>query len=114
MPSRTLTIAFALALVASAAARAAEPARRVLFENARVRVVEVAFEPGDAEAEHTHPTDLLVVAVTAGGIDSTGKEGTTERLVPNAGDVHFYPKGSTHTARNPGQGRVVLRAVFLK
>jgi len=113
MLAKTIVLAMA-AFGAAALAGAGEPSRSVLLENERVRVVEVAFEPGDVEPVHTHATDLLVVAVTPGGIESTAPDGAAQRLVPKAGDVHFYAKGSTHTARNTGQARVILRAVFLK
>ncbi len=106
--------ATALLLLLAPLTRAGEPARSVLLENEKVLVLEVAFAPGDAEPEHTHDLDIVVVALTPGGIESTAPDGVTLLLAPKAGDVHFFPKGSTHRARNAGKERVVLRAVLLK
>lgn len=103
-----------LVLLAAPLALAGEPARTVLFENEKVRVAEIAFAPGDAEAEHTHTADLVVIALSPGGIESVGPDGSSGIMTPKAGDVAFLPKGSTHRARNAGKERVVLRVVFLK
>ena len=111
----TGSVVMAATLVAAAGlASAGEPVRTVILENAKVRVVDVAFAPGDVETEHTHPFDLVVVALTPGGIESTAPDGTKQRLVPKPGDVHFFPKGSTHTSRNLGEDPVRLRAIFVK
>lgn len=108
-------VAMAAALFAAPGlASAGEPVRTVILENEKVRVVDVAFAPGDVEAEHTHPLDLVVIALTPGGIESTAPDGTRQTLVPKPGDVQFFPKGSTHTSRNPGQDPVRLRAIFVK
>jgi hypothetical protein len=62
-------------------ALAAAPAsHRVLLDNDRVRVLEVVFEPGTGEPEHTHQAASVMI-------------------VDEQAPIRYYANGETHTAR---------------
>lgn len=112
----TAVAAFAALVCACLAptAGAAEPARRLLIDNDTLRVAEVTFEPGDAEARHTHATALVVFFVTPGRLENVRADGSVEQTGGSVGDVSYLPAGTTHLARNASQERVVVRVVALK
>lgn len=94
-------------------ATAAEPKRTVLLENERVRISEVAFEPGDAELDHTHTNEVVAFFLTAGALDEVAG-GKVEKVGGKAGDYWYMAKGITHRAENRTRQRIVLRTVMIK
>jgi len=58
----------------------------VLFENERVRVLEVRYQPGDVSEFHRHPENL-VVAISESVATAINDDGTTLDYVFEAGDV---------------------------
>lgn len=106
------TAALVACCAISAFAQTEGPSHRTLLNNQRVTVVEIVFEPGVAEPEHGHGGDVLVIAVTGGEMENV-VGGNKETILAWPGDVHFFPKGSRHSWRNPGNERVVLRAVWI-
>lgn len=56
-----------------------------LFENNRIRMLEVTFAPGDSIAFHSHP-DHAVYVVTGGTLRVTTSEGKTMVADLKAGD----------------------------
>jgi beta-alanine degradation protein BauB len=83
-----------------------------LFENDRVRMLEVSFAPGDSIAFHSHP-DHAVYAVTGGTLRVTVKGGKTEVADLKAGDPLWFP-AVTHAAKNIGHTSLKLVVVELK
>lgn len=59
---------------------------RVVFENERVRVLEVRYRPGERSEFHQHP-DNLVIALSDAVATGISEDGTTGDLVFEFGDV---------------------------
>lgn len=83
-----------------------------LFENERVRVMEVTFNPGDSILAHSHP-DHHVYAASGGTLKLSKPDGTSADAVINTGDVLFIP-AETHWAKNIGKTTVKLIVNELK
>ena len=91
---------------------AANVYKKVLLDNAQVRVLQVEFAPGDVAAWHQHPNH--VVYVLAGGkieITNKGKEAMVMDL--NEGDAMYMP-AVTHMAKNVGTTPLKLVVTELK
>lgn len=83
---------------------------KVLFENDRVRLLEVTLAPGAASALHSHP-DYLVYALSGGTVHLADASGDGADVAINAGDV-MWREAEEHTAR--GTGDATLRALFFE
>lgn len=83
-----------------------------LFENERVRVMEVTFNPGDSILAHSHP-DHHVYTASGGTLKLYKTDGTSSDAVLNTGDVIFIP-AETHWAKNIGKTTVKLIVNELK
>lgn len=84
---------------------------RLLFENERVRVMEVTFNPGDSILPHSHP-DHHVYAVSGGTLRITTAKGSNDAVI-KTGDVLFIP-AEIHWAKNIGATPVRLIVNELK
>lgn len=117
---RKSAVLFALLLLVatSSAAQAQDPIvvaahmYKKLFENERVRVLEVTFNPGDSILPHSHP-DHHVYAVSGGKIRISKPGGTSMDADFKTGDVLFIP-AETHWAKNIGTTTVRLVVSELK
>ena len=94
------------------AASAAPDVYKVVFENDRVRLLEVRMKPGAASALHSHP-DYLVHALTSGKVRLTGADGEGGEVEINAGDS-LWRDAEEHTARNIGDTELVALFFELK
>lgn len=112
-------LAMSAALLGSAAmpARAQDPLKvapgmyKLLFENEKVRVMEVTFKPGERIPEHSHP-DHFVYVVTGGKLKITAGEKVAEAdLTP--GQVMWIP-AEKHWAVNLGTTDVRLLVTEVK
>lgn len=74
----------------------------VMFENDRVRILEIKTAPGGSSALHTHP-DLALYAVTECNWDLTTADGETITAKIPAGGV-FYQDATSHAAKEVGSG----------
>lgn len=83
-----------------------------LMENARVRMLEVSFAPGDSIAMHSHP-DHAVYAVTGGTLRVTTSDGHTQVADLKPGSPIWFPAVS-HAAKNIGTTSLKLVVVELK
>ncbi len=83
-----------------------------LFENERVRVMEVIFHAGDSILSHSHP-DHFVYAVSGGMVRISKPDGTSMDADIKTGDVLFIP-AETHWAKNIGTTTVKLIVNELK
>lgn len=83
---------------------------RLLFENERVRVWDLALEPGETLPLHQHELDYLYVVIGGGSLQTGFADGTADEPRKMAdGEVRFrevsWPSGSeraTHSATNVG------------
>jgi quercetin dioxygenase-like cupin family protein len=121
MNKKILVTVFALAIAAALMARlsfAADPLAvapdmyKLKFENDRVRVMEVTFQPGQSIPEHSHP-DHFVVVEEAGTLKVTNADGTVTDAVLKVGDVVWFDT-VTHQAVNTGTTEVKLLVTELK
>lgn len=121
MKNKTILAAFPLTLAVvlmASSAFAADPLEvapdmyTLQFENERVRVMQVVFQPGQQIAEHSHP-DHFVNVLEAGTIQITKADGSVSDAVVNVGDV-IWIDAETHSAVNTGTTLVRLLVVELK
>jgi quercetin dioxygenase-like cupin family protein len=85
---------------------------RVLFENDRVRVLEVTGEPGSRSPMHSHP-DSVMHALSDAKIVVTPEQGESERAEVTAGAT-FWTQAATHSVENIGTGTVRFIRIELK
>jgi quercetin dioxygenase-like cupin family protein len=117
--ARSALVAASIALIASLGATivAQDPIKvapkmyKVLFENDRVRVMEVTFKPGEEIVPHSHP-DHYVYVVQGGKLQITNDAGKTDAEL-KAGDV-MWIKAEKHFAKNIGTTTVKLVVSELK
>ena len=92
------------------AASVAPHVYEVVFENDRVRLLEVRMEAGAESALHSHP-DYLVYALSGGKVLLSGANGEGAEVEIAAGDV-MWREGEEHAARNIGTDE--LHALFVE
>jgi quercetin dioxygenase-like cupin family protein len=98
--------------MAKHAAEVAPNVYKVLFENDRVRLLEVRMAPGDESALHSHP-DYLLYALSGGKVKLTAGSGEGGEVDIAAGDA-MWREAEEHTALNTGTTEVVALFFELK
>lgn len=83
-----------------------------VFENERVRIMEVTFAPGDSIGMHSHP-DHAVYALKAGSLKIYEQGAKAMDVVMKIGDTAFLPAQS-HSAKNVGKTEMKVLVVELK
>ena len=100
---------------APAAASAARPTSKVVFENARVRVKDATFPPGAAATSmHTHELAHVGVILTPGTLVFTEPGKPAETVKFDVGSVGFREANVTHQVTNPGPDAMRVIEVELK
>jgi quercetin dioxygenase-like cupin family protein len=94
--------------MAEDATKVAPHVYKVLFENERVRILEVAMEPGARTEMHAHP-DYFVYLLSAGKVRFTAPSGETAELELPAG-AGMWRDAEEHATENIGGSE--LRAIF--
>ena len=85
---------------------------KLLFENDRVRVMEVTFQPGQKIAKHSHPDHYVYVA--EGGLLKISKpDGSNVDANLTPGQIVWIP-AETHWATNGGKTKIRLIVNELK
>jgi beta-alanine degradation protein BauB len=84
-------------------------ATKLLFENDRVKVWELALEPGESTAVHEHEHDYLLIQLEGDKIAGIFEEDTHGEYPPGTvegdvtyGNVWYTKKGGVETAKNTG------------
>jgi quercetin dioxygenase-like cupin family protein len=85
---------------------------KLIYENERVRILEVSFQVGEQIAEHSHP-DHFVYVLEAGNLRITNSDGTVTDAEFKVGDV-VWLNAETHWAVNTGTTPVRLLVTELK
>jgi quercetin dioxygenase-like cupin family protein len=98
--------------MAKEAAQVAPHVYKVLFENDRVRLLEVRMKPGDESAQHSHP-DYLLYALTGGTVKLTDASGQSAEVPIETGDT-MWREAEEHSAKNVGSTEVVALFVEMK
>lgn len=83
-----------------------------VFENERVRVMEVTFKPGEKIAVHSHP-DHFVYVLSAGKLRVTNADGKVTDADLTVGQVVWF-SAETHSAVNTGTTEVRALVTELK
>ncbi len=73
---------------------------KVLFENDRVRVLDVRINPGETSEMHTHPANFVYALSTARVLFSF-PNGTSREVTIKEGDT-VWSEGVTHEIKNIG------------
>lgn len=89
--------------------RLGDVATKVLFENDRVKVWELALAPGESSDTHEHHHDYLLVQLEGDKITGDFEPDTNGEFPPGLvegdvapGNVFYTTKGGIETARNTG------------
>ena len=117
-PVASLALVVCVSLLFSPIARAQDPAKvapdvyKVVFENARVRVMEVTLAPGTKVPLHSHP-DHLAYGLSTGKVKFTHADGTTVDAEIQPGQVVWVP-AEKHSSETLGDAEVKVVVVELK
>lgn len=85
---------------------------KLVYENDRVRVMEVTFQVGESIPEHSHP-DHFVYVLQGGTVQITKDDGTVTDATMKPGDV-VWLSAETHRATNTGTTPVRLLVTEIK
>lgn len=85
---------------------------KVEFENERIRVIRINYEPGDRSVMHSHP-ESVGVFLTDAQAKFTYPDGRTEDITAKAGEV-LHMDAFTHLPESTGNRRFELIQVELK
>ena len=92
---------------------AARARATVQLDNARVRVTEWRFAPGEGTGHHRHEFDYVVVPMRTGTLEAQAADGVhVADLV--TGQAYFRPAGVEHDVRNPNPFEFVFVEIELK
>ncbi|MGI5940045.1 MAG: cupin domain-containing protein [Thermoleophilia bacterium] len=83
-----------------------------VFENDRIRVLDVRLQPGEIAAMHGHPDHVLYV-VADSTFKITSPDGRTHELALEAGQV-LWSDAEAHAAENIGTSETHTLAIELK
>ncbi len=73
---------------------------KILFENERVRILDVQINPGETSEMHNHPASV-VYALNSANVVFSFPDGTSREVKINEGDV-TWSEGTTHEVKNIG------------
>lgn len=85
---------------------------KVVLDNQKVRVMELAIPPGGTTGMHSHG-DNVVIYLTGGEATQTQADGTSTSRSAEAGEV-IWSGPVTHETRNTGKAPVKVMVVELK
>ena len=93
----------------------AKSGNKVVLENARVRVKDVTFAPGEkAPGMHTHELAHVGIILTPGSLTFSEPGKPAETVKFEVGSVGFREANVTHQATNPGKTPMRVIEVELK
>ena len=85
---------------------------KVIFENDRVRVLEVSYAPGATHEMHSHP-DHVIYALGDAKVRMTGEDGKSAEVEIKKGGTRWQP-AVTHKTENIGTTTLSVVLVELK
>ena len=86
---------------------------RRLLDNDAIRASFLVLDAGMREPPHSHPTDLLVVVLGPGEVETT-IGGKTERRAVKPGDFIWFPRNVEHHASNVGPASLEDVGIHIK
>ncbi len=105
-------IAAGAASLMALATQAAIADDKVIFENDRVRVIEVNYAPGAVHETHSHP-DHVIYALGDAKVRMTGADGKSTDVDIKKGGTRWQP-AVTHKTENIGTTPISVIMVELK
>jgi quercetin dioxygenase-like cupin family protein len=108
----SLVVIFSMRTAAAQDLAKVSPSAKVLFENDRVRVLEVRHEPGGKEPMHTHPA-YVVYSFTNATAKTTSPDGKTVVKDRKAGEA-TWGEPVTHSTENVGTTEFHVLVIELK
>ena len=118
MKIRLLLLLLSLFSLATGYAYAQDPVAvapgkyKLLFENERVRVLEVQIAPGETVPTHSHP-DHAGYSATACTLTITGSDGKAQEVSMKEGEA-LWLKAEAHSAVNTGKTHCRIAVFELK
>jgi quercetin dioxygenase-like cupin family protein len=103
-----------IASSAVAQEKAGKASLRVLLDNAKVRVVETTFRPGDELAAVTTSVPRVIRVLKGGTTQWTYADGKKETKVWKIGEVLWLEPGPAYSSKNTGKTEVQLFVINLK
>ena len=90
------------------------PTQKVILENAKVKVYEVTYKPGDENTGIVSSSYRVVRALTDGTTQWTFADGKKETVEWKAGMVLVVPQSGAYTTKNVGKSAIHLYVAQLK
>jgi negative regulator of sigma E activity len=87
---------------------------KVLLENAKVRVYEVTYKPGDENTSIVSTSTRIIRPLRGGTLQLTYADGKKETVIRKAGEPYMLEPGPAYTTKNIGKTVVRLYVVQLK
>ena len=75
---------------------------RLLFENHRVKIWDLALEPGESSDWHHHALDYITVGLSESRMGREMKDGSRDETNPIVGQFRFAEKHQPHVVTNIG------------
>ena len=85
---------------------------KVIFENNKMRVLDVHLKSGGKSPMHSHP-NYLVYSFTSGSVKFTFKDGKTTDVKTKAGEC-MWRNAESHAVENTGKTEVHVLNIELK
>lgn len=87
--------------------------QREVFENEKVRIVELLYKPGDESATVERPA-RVILALKGGTLMGTYADGTSDKIQFKAGGAQYFAATPAFKFKNVGKTEVRLYTVDLK
>jgi negative regulator of sigma E activity len=114
VPAFIMAGGMANSAVAQEKAAKASVKPKVLLENAKVRVYEVTYNPGDENTGVVSTSTRIIRPLKGGTLQLTYADGKKETVVRKAGEPYMLEPGPAYTTKNIGKTVVQLYIVQLK
>jgi hypothetical protein len=114
VPAFIIAGGVANSVMAQETAAKGAPVQKAVMENAKVKVYEVSYKPGDTNTGIASTSYRVVRAVTAGTTQWTLADGKMVTNVRKAGDVWISEPGPAYSNSNTGKTDFKIYVVQLK
>jgi hypothetical protein len=86
----------------------------MLMENEKVQVLEIRLKPGDEYKAEASASSRVIRALRGGTLKRTDPDGKTQDVEWKTGQVRFFDKVASHSAKNIGKSDLHFYIVVLK
>src|SRR5437588_7174271 len=106
---------FATALLASGVSASGLYGQSVtVVDNATVRILNAVDRPHQKGALHKHDSNRVMIYLTAGDLDVTAQDGSTEHQHWKTGDIAWSVGGPLHVSENVGTTELRIVEIEIK